>query len=70
MPSQLLAVTLDATEWQFLITTLKGTATMLKALSALRDALPEFQLPVSTDMIVNIVGITESIENQANQQAR
>jgi hypothetical protein len=70
MPSQPLAVMLDATEWQFLITTLKGTATMLKALSALRDALPEFQLPVSTDMIVNIVGITESIENQANQQAR
>jgi hypothetical protein len=69
MPPLPITVTLDATEWQFLITTLKGTAAMLKALSGLRDAVPDFQLPISTDMIANIVGVTESVENQVNQPA-
>jgi hypothetical protein len=58
-------VTLDATEWQFLVTTLRGTTSMLKALAALRDALPDgFQLPITTEMIVNTASLTEKIEGQ------
>ena len=65
MANQPLAVTLDVSEWQFLVTTLHGTASLLKALAALRDAMPDgFQLPITTDMIVNTVALAERIENQ------
>jgi hypothetical protein len=43
--SNKIVVTLDATEWQFLITTVQSTIAMLKALDVLRNALPGFQLP-------------------------
>jgi hypothetical protein len=65
MATQPVAVTLDVSEWQFLLTTLQGTASLLKALAALRDALPDgFQLPITTDMIVSTVALTERIEGQ------
>jgi hypothetical protein len=65
MATQRVAVTLDVSEWQFLVTTLQGTASLLKALAALRDAMPDgFQLPITTDMIVNTVALTERIESQ------
>jgi hypothetical protein len=64
MRIQPLAVTLEATEWQFLVTTLQGTSAMLKALAVLKDTLPGFQLPITSDMIINIVGLTERIEDQ------
>jgi hypothetical protein len=65
MPTQPVGVTLDVSEWQFLITTLRGTASLLKALAALRDAMPVgFELPITTDMIVNTVAVAEKIESQ------
>jgi hypothetical protein len=58
-------VTLEAIEWQFLVTTLQGTTAILKSLSAVRDALPGgLQLPITTEMIVNITALAERIESQ------
>lgn len=64
MFTQPLTVTLEATEWQFLVTTLQGTSAILKALAVLQGTLPDFQLPITPDMIVNIGALTERIENQ------
>jgi len=65
MSIQPLTVTLEKSEWQFLVTTLQGTSAMLKALALLRDALPGgFQLPITPDMIVSIITLTERIEDQ------
>jgi hypothetical protein len=62
---QPLTVTLEMTEWQFLITILQGTSTMLQSLGAVRDALPSgLELPIAPEMIVNITALTERIEEQ------
>jgi hypothetical protein len=61
----MVSVTLDASEWQFLVTTLRGTATILKALGAVQDALPKGpQLPITTEMIVNNTAVADRIESQ------
>jgi len=65
MPDQPLTVTLEASQWQFLVATLQGTGAMLKALAVLQDTLPGgFQLPITSDMMVNIAALTNRIEDQ------
>ena len=55
----------DPVEWRFLITTLNGTVSMLRALVTLREAMPEsFQIPITSDAIVNILALAEKIEAQ------
>jgi hypothetical protein len=50
---------------RLLVTTLQSTSAMLKALAVLRDILPDnFQLPITTDMMVNILALIERIEDQ------
>jgi len=61
----MVTVTLDATEWQFLVTTLEGTTAILQSLAAVRDALPGgLRLPITTDMMVNITALTGRIKDQ------
>jgi hypothetical protein len=41
-----------------------------RALAVLRDLLPDLQPPITADMIVNIVGLTERIEDQVKISER
>jgi hypothetical protein len=60
-----ITVALDTSEWQFLLTTLKGTCEILKALATLRDVMPAaFQVPIGSDTLVNIMVLSERIESQ------
>jgi hypothetical protein len=62
-----IAVTLDAAEWQFLVTILKGTGAMLSALTTLQSAMPDqFQIPITADTIVNIGALVERVERQVH----
>ena len=61
-------VTLEAPEWQLLITTLQGTIAMMNALAAIQGALLMVpRLPITTDMIVNITCLAERIETQVKE---
>ena len=64
MSTEPLTVTLEATEWQFLVTTLQGTSAILKALAVLQGTIPDFHLSITPDMIVKIGVLTERIEDQ------
>jgi hypothetical protein len=66
MPQDDVSITLAATEWQFLVTILKGTTAILTALAGLREALPSsFHVPITFDTITNITVLAERIESQA-----
>jgi hypothetical protein len=60
-----LTVTLDAAEWQFLITVLRASTCMLNALLALQHSLPDaIELPITADAVVNVVALANRIEEQ------
>ncbi len=60
-----ITITLDAAEWQFLITTLTSTGAILRALATLRDAMPDsFRVPITADAIIGVAALVEKIESQ------
>jgi hypothetical protein len=66
MPQDQVSITLSAAEWQLVITTLKNTGAILLALASLRGVLPDdFESPITSHTISNIIGLAQRIESQS-----
>jgi hypothetical protein len=60
-----LTITLDAAEWQFPITVLRASTSMLNALLALQHSMPDaIELPITADAVANVIALADRIEEQ------
>ena len=58
-------VTLNAAEWQFLVTVLRASTVIMNTLMALERSMPgAVELPVSADAAANMVVLANRIEEQ------